>query len=257
MLRKINRSLLPFAPPCAVLLLVLLLAPAFGQSGLPPLIDREMFFGNPEIAGAQISPDGKFIAFRKPFQETMNIWVKRADEPFEKARLVTNEVKRPIPNFFWSRDSRFILFVKDNAGDENFNVYAVNPAEAPPHGAEVPAARNLTEAKKVRALIYAVPKSDPDAIYIGLNDRDPAWHDLYKIKISTGERQLIRQNTERLTNWLFDNKDALRLATRAAQNGDTEILRVDAGEKLTKIYSCNAFETCDPVMSALASSMAE
>jgi hypothetical protein len=29
------------------------------QSGLPPLIDRELFFGNPEIASATISPDGR------------------------------------------------------------------------------------------------------------------------------------------------------------------------------------------------------
>lgn len=34
----------------------------------PPIIDRELFFGDPEISGAQISPDGKFIAFVKPFQ---------------------------------------------------------------------------------------------------------------------------------------------------------------------------------------------
>ncbi len=30
-------------------------------SGPPPLIDRDLFFGDPEISGAQISPDGKFI----------------------------------------------------------------------------------------------------------------------------------------------------------------------------------------------------
>ena len=35
---------------------------------LPPIIDREQFFGDPEIAGAQISPDGRFIAFLKPFK---------------------------------------------------------------------------------------------------------------------------------------------------------------------------------------------
>lgn len=211
---------------------------AFAQNSLPPLIDRELLFGNPEIAGAQISPDGKFIAFRKPYQDTMNVWVKRADEPFEKARLVTRETKRPIPGFFWSRDSKFILFVKDNGGDENFNVYAVNPSdEAAMKNGEVPVARNLTEAQKVRATIYEVPRSDPDTIYVGLNDRDPAWHDLYKIKISTGERTLVRQNTERLTGWLFDNKDRLRLTTRSAQNGDTEILRVDEGGKFTKVYS--------------------
>jgi len=221
-------------------------AAAGQRGGLPPLIDREILFGNPEIAGAQLSPDGKFIAFRKPYKDTMNIWVKRADEPFERARLVTSETRRPVPNFFWSRDGKFILFVKDNGGDENFNVYAVDPAATPATSADAPAARNLTNAQKVRTFIYAVPESEPDVIYVGLNDRDRAWHDLYRVKISTGDRTLLRQNTERLTGWVFDNKDRLRLATRSLPNGDTEVLRIDANG-FAKIYSCNVFETCNPV----------
>ena len=36
----------------------------------PPVIDRELFFGDPEISGAQISPDGKYIAFLKPLNKT-------------------------------------------------------------------------------------------------------------------------------------------------------------------------------------------
>jgi dipeptidyl aminopeptidase/acylaminoacyl peptidase len=232
---------------CALSLIVLLGATAAAQNGLPPLIDREALLGNPEIARAQISPDGEFIAFLKPYKDTLNIWVKRADEPFAAARLLTNEPKRPIRNYFWSRDGKFILFVNDQGGNENFNLYAVNPNERPPGGREVPAARNLTNSEKVRAALYSVPRAEPDAVYVGINDRDPAWHDLYKIKISTGERALVRQNTERLTGWLFDNEDRLRLATRSTKSGDKEVLRVDADGKFTEVYSCSVFETCSPV----------
>ena len=42
-----------------------------------------------------------------------------------------------------------------------------------------------------------MPKSDPDAIFVGLNDRDKAWHDLYKVKISSGERALPRLEEHR------------------------------------------------------------
>ena len=228
----------------SAVLLVALAAPVWAQS--PPLIDRELFFGDPEISGAQISPDGAFIAFIKPFKGMRNIWVKKTAEPFASAKPVTADTKRPIPGYFWSRDGKYILFVQDKAGDENYNVYAVNPAEAPASGQDVPAARNLTDVKGVRAAIYAVPRSEPDAIYAGINDRDKAWHDLYKIKISTGERTLVRKNTERITLFVFDLKDQLRLASRSAENGDTEVLRVDA-DKFTKIYSCNVFESCGPV----------
>ncbi|HEV2801664.1 MAG TPA: S9 family peptidase [Pyrinomonadaceae bacterium] len=211
---------------------------------MPPLIERELMFGSSEISGAQISPDGKFIAFRKPHKGLVNIWVKRADEPFTGARLLTNETRRPPRQFLWSRDGKFILFTKDKEGNENYNLYAVNPGEPPVGGAEVPVARNLTNSEKVRTILYNVPRAEPDVVYVGLNERDPAWHDLYKIKISTGERTLVRENTERLTDWLFDNKDQLRLATRSTKSGDKEVLRVDGDGKFTKVYSCNVFETC-------------
>jgi len=210
---------------------------------LPPLLDRELFFGNPEIAGAQLSPNGEYIAFLKPWQETRNIWVKRTDEPFESARLLTADPERPIPGFFWSRDSRYVLFVQDSDGDENYNVYAVDPAAEAPEGADAPTARNLTDAKEVRTLIYSLPKSDPDHIYIGLNDRDAAWHDLYEVTISTGERRLIRENTERIAAWVFDLEGKLRLAHRVSEAGESQLLRVDP-EGFTQIYSCDVLESC-------------
>lgn len=209
---------------------------------MPALVDRELFFGNPEIAGAQISPDGKYIAFIKPLNDVRNVWIKGVNDSFDKAKPLTEEKKRPVGGYFWSWDNK-ILFVKDNAGDENFNVYSVNPSDA---ANGVPPAKNLTNAAKVQTAIYAVPKTEPDFIYIGINDRDQAWHDLYKIRISTGEKTLLRKNTDRLTGWVFDNADKLRLATRSAANGDTEILKVD-GDKFTKIYSCNVYESCAPV----------
>jgi dipeptidyl aminopeptidase/acylaminoacyl peptidase len=214
--------------------------------GLPPVIDRELIFGNPEIAGAELSPDGKYVAFLRPWKDTRNVYVKGLNEPFSAARLLTTETKRPIAGFFFTWDSKSVLYVKDHDGDENFNVYAVDPAAKPAAGADAPASRDLTGLKGVRVQIYDVPKSDPDVAYIGLNDRDKAWHDLYKLKISTGEKTLVRKNTERITGWNFDLKGNLRLASRSAENGDTEILRVDP-DKFTKIYSCNVFESCGAV----------
>jgi dipeptidyl aminopeptidase/acylaminoacyl peptidase len=215
-------------------------------SGLPAVIDREIIFGNPEIAGAQISPNGKYLSFLKPWKDTRNVYVKGVDEPFSAARLMTTEAKRPVAGYFWSRDSKYILYAKDNDGDENYNVYAVDPTAKPAAGAEAPPSRDLTGLKGVRVQIVDIPKNDPDTIYIGLNDRDKAWHDLYKLKLSTGEKTLVRKNTEKISGWEFDLGGQLRLATRTADNGDNEILRVDP-DKFTKIYSCTVAETCSPL----------
>jgi dipeptidyl aminopeptidase/acylaminoacyl peptidase len=221
-------------------------APSAAPKGLPPLIDRQLLFGDPDIVAPQLSPDGKLVAFLRPNKGTRNIWVKRIDQPFDQAKPITAETTRPIAGYFWSRDGKFVLFVRDQGGDENFNVYAVNPNDTPAAGSDVPAARNLTNVPKVRAVIYSVPRSDPDVIYVGLNDRDPAWHDLYRVHISSGQRELVRKNTDRFTGAYFDWKDELRLVTRSAENGDNEILRVDPQGGVTKIYSCTVLETCGP-----------
>lgn len=235
----------------ALTLAALTLCPLMAQkkpataAGLPPIIDRELLFGNPEIAGAQLSPDGKYIAFQKPYKDTRNVWVKKAAEPFSAARLLTTETKRPIGGFFWSRDSKYVLFVKDNDGDENFNVFAVDPAAPAAPGADAPAARDLTGVKGIQIQIYSLPKNDPDVAYIGLNDRDKAWHDLYKLKISTGDKTLMRKNTEKIAGWVFDEQGQLRLAAHVSDSGEQQILRVDANG-FTKVYSCDVFEACGP-----------
>src|ERR1019366_3315038 len=147
------------------------------------------------------------------------------------------------PGYGWTWDGKYVAYVKDNDGDENYNLYAVDPSATPAAGALAPPSRDLTGLKGVRVMQYSAPKNDPDTVYIGINDRDKAWHDLYKLKISTGERTLIRKNTERIAGWDFDLSGQLRLAERVADNGDQQILRVDA-DGFTQIYSCNVFETC-------------
>ncbi|MCB0662130.1 MAG: S9 family peptidase [Saprospiraceae bacterium] len=213
------------------------------KNDLPPLLDRELFFGDPEISGGQISPDGQFISFIKPFEGTRNIWVKKAGDSFENAWPVTADKERPIRGYFWSRDSKNILYVQDKGGNENFHVYAVSPMK-PKSG--VPESRALTSGENVRAMIYAVPKSQPDIMYVGLNERDAAWHDLYKVSISTGKKELVIENTERITSWTFDLEDNLRLASRSTTGGLTEILKIVDGQ-FEKIYSCGVTETCYPV----------
>jgi dipeptidyl aminopeptidase/acylaminoacyl peptidase len=209
----------------------------------PPLIDRNLFYGEVTIAGAQISPDGRYLSFLKPYKGTRNIWVKGADEPFSAARPVSAEATRPIRSYFWSRDSKYILYVQDSGGDENFNVYAIDPTLPADAKKGVPPTRALTNLKGVRTEIFAVPKAKPDILYIGLNDRDPKWHDLYELSISSGTKKLLRKNTDEVAAWQFDDTGTLRLAVRTTKSGDTEILRVDA-DGFKPLYSCSVLENC-------------
>jgi len=209
-----------------------------------PLLDRELFFGDPEISGSQLSPDGKWMSFIKPFEGARNIWVKTADEPFANARPVTAD-DRPVPGYFWSRDSRFLLYVQDRNGDENYHVYAVDPAGAVGDDG-VPEARNLTPVDGVRAQIYSVPKNAPEVILVGMNDRDPRFHDIYKVDIATGDRVLVKQNDEGVGFWMFDLEGELRLAYRQLPDGGSELLRVDM-DGLEQIITCTYEEEINPI----------
>jgi dipeptidyl aminopeptidase/acylaminoacyl peptidase len=210
---------------------------------IPPLIDREIFFGDPEISGAKISPDGKFITFIKPFQNVRNIWIKERSESFDKARPLTADTTRPIPGYFWSWDSKYVLYVQDKGGDENYRVYAIDPTVP---GTPVPPARNLTPQEKVRAMIIDVPRTRPNEIVVGLNDRDPQLHDVYRINLTTGERALVRKNEENIAGWLTDLNGELRLAIRQTDDGGTELLKVDS-TVLISFYSVTAEESADPI----------
>ena len=242
--RGLRRAALALA---GALVLVGAVAPLPSTAGatLPPLLERNLFFGEPEVSGMQISPDGRYLSFLKPWDGVRNLWVKRTDEPFDRARPVTNDRTRPLLDYFWSRDAKYILFTRDADGDENLNVYAVALHDVQSPDGPRPVVRNLTNRKGVRSVIYAAPKADPGRIYVGLNDRDRAWHDLYAVHIATGTLELIRTNDLRATHWLFDLDGTLRLAVRAAETGDTEILRLGPGGP-TRIYSCTVVETCWP-----------
>jgi len=166
------------------------------------MIDRAIFFDNPEIEKGKLSPNGQYVSFMKEHKGIMNIWVKAFDEDFKEAKPLTT-YSSPLFDYYWTDDSKYILYEKDNNGDENLNVFAVNPYEEVEDGT-VPESKNLTPLEAVQVHVYGVSKIDPDRLMLGINDRDKAWHDLYSLKISTGELIKILENNNRYTNYIFD-----------------------------------------------------
>lgn len=205
-----------------------------------PLLDREVFFGYPDIGHAELSPSGSHIAFLKPLKDTLNIWVKKTEEPFSAARPVTSSTSRSIRSFSWSKDGAFILFPQDVGGDENFHLFAADP-----YPTEQPFCRDLTPYDGVRAELLCLPKNSPELAYVGLNDRDNRYHDVYRICLATGERTLIRQNDNKISDWIFDRTGTLRLGVRTTEDGGTELLKVD-GIKLPVLWSCSFRESAEP-----------
>ena len=213
---------------------------------LPPLVDREVFFGNPVLAYGALSPDGQYVSIVKPLDGILNVWVRRADQTWDDAWPVTNERDRPVFQYIWSQDGKYILYAQDDGGDENFRVYAVDPAAKPAYGEKVPPARDLTPYNDMQARIIVVPEKSPKHILVGMNDRNPELHDVYRLNIETGERELVFQNDVNVAGWMADLEGNLRLGFRVTEDGGSELLRVN-GAELTPIYACTVDETCDPI----------
>lgn len=220
---------------------ILSAAKAGAQVPDTPILDRQLFFGNPQIAGGQLSPDGKWISFMKPLNGIMNVWVKAFDQPFEEARPLTDSA-RPLYGYSWTEDGRYLLYAKDKDGDENINVFAVDPNASPLPGSQVPESRNLTPREDVTAQISHVSQSNPDRMWVALNDRDKAWHDLYRLDVSSGELVLLYENKDRITGYEFDWDDQLRLLSRTDEQGNTVLLRKDDGG-MTPIYETSVTES--------------
>ena len=185
-----------------------------------PLIERTKLFGNPTRTGGQLSPDGKWLSFIAPRDGVLNVWVAPADAP-DQAKPLTAEKVRPIRSTFWSGDSKRVLFVNDKGGDENFLLYGVDVAT----GTQTA----LTPFEKTRVQIVGTSESIKDRILVGVNNRDPRWHDVHELNLTTGKLTPVLQN-DGYAGFVADDQLKLRLAAKARPDGGTDYFRVIDGK---------------------------
>jgi len=184
-----------------------------------PLIPIEHFFDNPEVGGAQISPDGRWLSYVKPYRGKLNVYIRRVNGTEADERVMTTDTVRPVGQYFWSRDGRYVLYAQDKGGNENYRIYAVDPSQP-----GVPAARDLTPFDNVRAQIFAVPHRTPGKILIGLNRRTPSAFDAYWLDLATGKLDLAVENPGRHGGYLIDKSGRIRVAVQSTPTGANEIL---------------------------------
>ena len=168
----------------------------------PPLIPLRDFFRNPESTAYQISPTGESIAFLRPYENRLNVWVQPVKGG--EARQVTAVTERDITSYFWKSDQH-ILFLQDSAGDENFHLYSANP-----NGDNI---RDLTPLPGVQVRLVDDLHDHPDEIIVALNQRNREIFDAYRLNVKTGELACIAENPGNIDHWVTDHKGDIRAAT--------------------------------------------
>ena len=185
-----------------------------------PLIPRRVFFGNPDRTQVTISPDGAHLAWLAPRDGVLNVWVAPRERPAD-ARPVTADAGRGIRFYAWAYTGRDILYIQDKGGDENWRVYSadVNTGEV----------GDLTPFDGVAAQIVGLSHRRPDELLVALNNRDPQWHDIYRVNLTTGERTLLLQH-DRFIGVEVDDDLTIRAAIQMTPSGGLDIFRADGDD---------------------------
>jgi len=191
------------------------------ETKLPPLIPREVLFGNPEKAQPRLSPDGKRLAYLAPVDGVLNVWVGPVDSPVggEDYRPVTKDRKRGIRIYFWAEDNEHLVYLQDVGGDEDWRIHATDPITEE--------TRDLTPFEGVQAQLLAKNKRFADALLVGLNKENPQVHDVYRLSVSSGDLELVAKNPGNVAHWVADRDFKVRAALAATPEGGFDLLLRD------------------------------
>jgi len=216
--------------------LVLALGGCAPKEKLPRTIPMKDFFRNPQTVSFRLSPDGRHLAFLKPWQTRLNIHVQEIGR--DEERRITSAAERDIAGYFWASDSR-IAYVQDKGGDENFRLYAVNI-----DGTEE---KDLTPFEKVRVQLIDDLKDDDEHVLAAMNQRDPRFFDAYRINVLTGELEMIAQNPGNILGWQTDHDGRLRVATTSDGVSRSLLYRDSEKDDFQVLLTTSFKETLSPL----------
>jgi dipeptidyl aminopeptidase/acylaminoacyl peptidase len=200
-----------------------------------PSIPLRDFFRNPTTTFYQVSPSGDYIAFLRPYETRLNVWIqpRKGGEP----QRVTGVTDRDITSYFWKTDN-YILFIRDSGGDENFHLYVADR-----DGKSV---RDLTPFEKVQArMIDDLPLNSKEVI-IGLNRRNKEIFDAYRLNIETGDLQLIAENPGNISDWVTDHDGKIRAATTTDGVNTSLLYRKSESDPWKTVLTTNFKEAFTP-----------
>jgi len=184
-------------------------APPAVRAELPPLIPRDVLFGNPEKATPQISPDGTHLAYLAPdAKNVLQVWVQTIGK--DDAAAITKDSHRGIREYLWAPSGQQVLYFQDNDGDENFHMYASDLATKE--------TRDLTPFQGIRATPVATDPKFPNEMLVQMNRRNKQVFDVYRLDFTTGALTLEVENPGNVGDWTTDLD--MKVRGRTLQNPD-------------------------------------
>jgi len=189
---------------------------------LPPLIPREILFGNPERTSPRLSPDGKYLAYIAPDEKNvLQVWLRTVG--MEDDRTITADKKRGIRIFFWTYNADQLIYMQDSDGDENFHLFSVNI-----HSNIV---RDLTPFQGVKAQPMGLDPKFPDEMIVGMNLNNPQKFDVYRVNLKNGAVEFDTDNPGNIVSWTADAEFQVRAAIASTPDGGSDFLFRETTDK--------------------------
>lgn len=194
------------------------------------------FFRNPEKDHYLISPNGKKISFLAPYEGRQNIFISEVGS--EKARRLTEVKDRDIMTYFWGNDNT-LLYMKDDAGDENYHLYSIS--------AEGTNKKDLTPFPNVKCSIVDELYDSETEILIELNKRNLEVFDVYRLNFETGEMNMVAENPGNISGWITDHAGKVRAARTTDGVNSGLLYRANESENFRSVLSTNFREQLSPL----------
>ena len=207
----------------------------YRQKGLIPIGD---FFKNPKISSFKISPNGKYLAYMKPYKKRMNVYVREVDSDSEKR--ITDQTSQNVLGFAW-KENETILYFGDSFGDENIHIFRVS--------IDGENKKNLTPFRGTKVgLVDWLENISKDTILIQMNKRNKKFFDVYRLNVKTGDLKKVARNPGHYTRWMTDHDGKLRIATGTDGVNTSVYYRDTEKEEFKEIFSSDFKTAFSPVL---------
>lgn len=197
-------------------------------------VSKEELFAKPSLISAKISPDGTTIAYVGADEKGMsNVFVSTKNGLANREQISFFDTP-DIIQFFWSGDSKRVLLLKDENGTGKLHL----------HGIDLRTKGHVVYTEKfsnINAKVIQISSKKNRAV-IGLNNRNPHFHDLYLLDLDSGHFKLLFENNLYAKFLVSDNLELILKMRIHDEDGSWTVLTA-TDDTFMKLSSSEAFQT--------------
>ena len=192
----------------------------------------EDYFAKPTSSSFKLSPNGKYMSFRKKDEKLKNhVYIKDITSGEEKRIIIEGE--ELIRGYSWANDDR-LIYVMDKGGNEDYHLFAVN--------VDGSNQKELTPYEGVKVEMLESLKEDKNHMIISMNKNNPQVFDPYKINIETGDIEQLYENKDiqsPIMGYVFDKNGSLRAYSKLKDGVKYELFYKMDNNKFERIHETN------------------